>query len=87
MRWRRPPQGFPPAVKVTAFRTSPAARARKREYARRQRAARDPVHFYTIALPDSAIEALYARLHIEVLDKRTLRAELATVLTEALKDK
>jgi hypothetical protein len=83
MRWHRPPSGFAPLVKVTRWKTPAAARCRKREYARRQR-ARDQIRYYNIPLPARVIERLYARLHTDVLDKKTLLAELAAVLTETL---
>jgi hypothetical protein len=83
MRWRKPPQGFPPIVTVTNFRTSPAARARRRAHYRRQ-CERNAIRFYNVPVRDAVIEALLRKLGIVALDKRSVARELARVLTETL---
>jgi hypothetical protein len=86
MRWRRRIHGlsgFPPIVKVTRWKTSPAARARKRAHYRRQ-CQRDAIRFYAIPLGDAVIAELYRALGTDVLDRRSLILELARVLREAL---
>ena len=85
MRWRRRihglPHGFPPTVKVTRWKTSPAARARKRAHYRRQ-CQRNAIRFYAIPLSDAAIAELYRALGTDVLDRRSLIRELTRVLTD-----
>ena len=86
MRSRKRPRGlrgYPPTVKVTRFRTSPAARARNRALYRRQR-QKDPSRIYPLALPDSAIADLYRTLGTDVLDRRSVIRELEAFTTRAL---